>query len=194
MSRHVLHNADGDVVTVPASCTRPTAVSVPDRVLVGTDFSEWANRAIGVAYGLVPRHGVVHLAHVIEAADSDTDAERTARERLAALVPADAHARGIVTVLEVAAHRDVGTALLQVGARRGVDAICLATHGRSGLSQAVLGSVAQRIVGQARCPLVLVPPHCSPHPMANDRPPKPRGSAGRGGSRGSEAERASDDH
>jgi nucleotide-binding universal stress UspA family protein len=163
VSRHVLHAADGDVVTVPASSRRLTSVARHDRVLVATDFSDLANRAIGVAYGLVPRNGVVHLAHVTEASE-DTGA-RSARERLAALVPTDASARGVVTVLEVVDDAHVADALLQLGARRGVDAICLATHGRTGISQAILGSVAQQVVRQARCPVVLVPRHCTPQPV-----------------------------
>lgn len=104
VSRHVLHAADGDVVTVPASSRRMTSVSRHERVLVATDFSDLANRATGVAHGLVPRD-VVHLAHVTGASD-DTGA-RSARERLAALVPTDASARGVVTVLEVVDATDV---------------------------------------------------------------------------------------
>jgi nucleotide-binding universal stress UspA family protein len=160
VSRQVLHAADGDVVTVPASSRRLTGVARHDRVLVGTDFSDLANRAIGVAYGLVPRQGVVHLAHVPEAPHAMT--EQTTRDRLAALVPIDASERGVVTVLEVVDAADVADGLLQLAARRGVDAICLATHGRTGVSQAVLGSVAQRVVREARCPVVLLPPHCTP--------------------------------
>jgi len=158
-----LHDADGDVVTVPASCRRLTGVARHDRVLVATDFSDLANRAIAVAYGLVPHNGVVHLAHVTEA--SDDPGARPARERLAALVPTDASARGIVTVLEVVAGENVADALLQLGARRGVDAICLATHGRTGMSQAILGSVAQQVLRQARCPVVLLPPKCTPQAL-----------------------------
>lgn len=160
VSRHVLHAADGDVVTVPASPRRLTGVARHDRVLVATDFSDSANRAIGVAYGLVPRNGVVHLAHVTEG--SEGNGARSARERLAMLVPTDATARGIVTVLEVVDNTAVADALLQLGARRGVDLICLATHGRTGVSQAILGSVAHQVVRQARCPVVLIPPHRTP--------------------------------
>jgi len=157
VSRHVLHAADGDVVTVPAPSHQMTGVFRYERVLVATDFSDLANRAIGAAYGLVPRDGVVHLAHVTEA--SEETGARSARERLAALVPTDARARGVVTVLEVVDATHVAEALLQLGARRGVDAICLGTHGRTGLSQFVLGSVAQHVVREARCPVVLLPPH-----------------------------------
>lgn len=160
VSRHVLHASDGDVVTVPASSRRLTAVARHDRVLVATDFSEQANRAISVAYGLVPPHGVVHLVHVTQA--SEAADEQTVRDQLAALVPADARERRIVTVLEVVDATDVADTLLQLGARRGVDVICLATHGRNGISQAILGSVAHQVVRQASCPVVLIPPHCTP--------------------------------
>lgn len=164
VSRRVLHHADGDVVTVPASSRRLTGVSRHDRILVATDFSELANRAVGVAYGLVPQGGVVHLVHVTEA--SNGPGATTARERLATLVPGDAGRRDVLTVLEVVtATTGVADALLQLGARRGVDAICLATHGRTGISQAILGSVAHQVVRQARCPVVLIPPHCIPPPV-----------------------------
>ncbi len=157
VSRQVLHAADGDVVTVPAtSCPVPGAARY-ERVLVATDFSDIANRAIDTAYGLVPRHGVVHLAHVTAARDEA--ATSSARARLVGLVPPDAVGRGVVTVLEVVEGEDAAAALLQLGARRGVDLICLGTHGRSGLSQVVLGSVAQQVVREARCPVVVVPPH-----------------------------------
>lgn len=160
VSRHVLHSADGDVVTVPASSRRMPSVSRFERVLVATDFSDLANRAIGVAYGLVPRTGVVHLAYVTEA--SEETVAGSARKRLAALVPADAGARGVVTLIEVVDATDVADALLALSARRGVDAICLATHGRTGISKAMLGSVAERVTRKTRCPVVLLPPHGTP--------------------------------
>ena len=141
MSRHVLHAADGDVVTVPASARRLTSVSRYDRVLVAPDFFDLANRAIGVAYGLAPRDGVVHLAHVTEASEDTGAVDAT----------------------------HVGEALLQLGARRGVDAICRATHGRTGRPQLVLGSVAQHVVREARCPVVVLPPRSTLLPVALGR-------------------------
>jgi nucleotide-binding universal stress UspA family protein len=38
-----------------------------------------------------------------------------------------------------------------------VDAIIMATHGRSGISRLVLGSVANKVVSEARCPVFLIP-------------------------------------
>jgi nucleotide-binding universal stress UspA family protein len=39
----------------------------------------------------------------------------------------------------------------------GADLILIGTHGRSGLSHAVLGSVAERVVQRARRPVLVVP-------------------------------------
>jgi nucleotide-binding universal stress UspA family protein len=41
----------------------------------------------------------------------------------------------------------------------GVDAVVIATHGRSGLSRAVLGSVAERLLRMVVVPVVMVRPH-----------------------------------
>jgi len=59
-------------------------------------------------------------------------------------------------------------ALLQTGAppqviveqaeRLGADLIVMATHGRTGLSHLLLGSVAEKVVRSARCPVLTVHP------------------------------------
>lgn len=48
-------------------------------------------------------------------------------------------------------------AILETAARLKVDAIVMSTHGRSGLSRWLLGSVAQKIVSAAACPVLLIP-------------------------------------
>jgi len=48
-------------------------------------------------------------------------------------------------------------AILSVADERGATMIVMGTHGRSGLTRAVLGSVAERVVRQATVPIVLVP-------------------------------------
>jgi universal stress protein A len=42
--------------------------------------------------------------------------------------------------------------------RRGADLIVMGTHGRTGLSHLVMGSVADRVVRIAPCPVLTVPP------------------------------------
>jgi nucleotide-binding universal stress UspA family protein len=40
-----------------------------------------------------------------------------------------------------------------------VDLIIMATHGRGGLSRVFLGSVTERVVRNAPCPVLVIPPH-----------------------------------
>lgn len=45
--------------------------------------------------------------------------------------------------------------LLRFGERESFDLLVLATHGRTGLKHLVLGSVAERVVREARCPVLV---------------------------------------
>ena len=45
-------------------------------------------------------------------------------------------------------------AIAQTAARLGVDAICIASHGRSGISRALVGSVADKLIRATRKPVV----------------------------------------
>ncbi|MFN7914795.1 MAG: universal stress protein [Vicinamibacterales bacterium] len=48
--------------------------------------------------------------------------------------------------------------IVEVAERIGADLIVLGTHGRSGFERLLLGSVTERVVRTARCPVVTVPP------------------------------------
>jgi universal stress protein A len=41
----------------------------------------------------------------------------------------------------------------------GVDLIVMSTHGRTGLSRVLLGSVTERVIRNAPCPVLAIPPH-----------------------------------
>jgi nucleotide-binding universal stress UspA family protein len=155
VSRGVLHIAEGNILTVPPGSSDSAAVAKFERVLVCTDFSDAANRAIPIAYGLVPTGGVVHLLHVVDTAE---DVTPHIHERLHALIPSDADERKITSVVEVSPSESVHLAILQLANRRGVDAICMTTHGRTALSQVLLGSNAQEVIRRAHQAVVLVPP------------------------------------
>ena len=47
--------------------------------------------------------------------------------------------------------------ILSVAEEEEVDAILIATHGRTGIKHIVFGSVAQRVVRRAKCPVVTIP-------------------------------------
>jgi nucleotide-binding universal stress UspA family protein len=48
--------------------------------------------------------------------------------------------------------------IVTFAAEQGVDLLVLGTHGRSGLEHALMGSIAERVVRKARCPVLTVRP------------------------------------
>ena len=56
---------------------------------------------------------------------------------------------------------DPGVEILQAAKRWGASLIVMATHGRKGLRRLVLGSVAERVVREAPCPVLTVRPQAT---------------------------------
>ena len=158
VSRGVLHQASCNVVCVPRgeSAEDEEVIATFRRVLIPTDFSPLANRAIPVGYGLVAPGGIVHLLHVVTRRPGEDDPDAT--ERLHALIPKGAVAKGVVSEVEVIQEENAWIGIWHAAGRLGVDAICMATHGRSGMSRVVLGSQAQQVMQRTRKPVILVPP------------------------------------
>lgn len=55
---------------------------------------------------------------------------------------------------------DVGAAastIVEFAAREGVDMIIMSTHGRTGLKHILIGSVTEKVVERAPCPVLVVP-------------------------------------
>jgi len=167
VSREILHYAPMSVACVPASRAgdfRSDRIPAFERVLVPTDFSTLANRAIPFAYSTLYRGGAVCLLHVAKPTHSRTktrEADRKIKrveEQLRSLIPAEAGARWIVTQVEVVGSDRPSTAICQAAERFGADLICIGSHGRSGLSKAILGSVAQDVMARSHLPVLVVRP------------------------------------
>jgi len=79
------------------------------------------------------------------------DARRTLEETVERLLDEGVSARIEVRIGNPAQE------ILQVAEEEGVDAILIATHGRTGIAHIVFGSVAQRVVRRAKCPVVTIP-------------------------------------
>ena len=154
VSSIVVHDAPQSVVCVPPNANLPT-ICVPrlTRALVATDLSSFANRAVPFAFALTDEDGEVHIAHVVED-DADVD-EADITRQLLALAPARMKR-------QVAAHvvrgDDAAKAIAQAAARHGCDAICIASHGRSGISRALVGSVADKLLRVTRKPVLVLRP------------------------------------
>jgi universal stress protein A len=132
--------------------------------LTPTDFSAPATQAVTAAFELAQTFGAkLSLLHVIEVPVYAIvvplpleDLERDARQALARLLPEAAAAHIDVTRLV-----DMGVPyqkIVETATAEEVDLIVMATHGRTGLSHLVLGSVAERIVRLAPCPVLTIRP------------------------------------
>ncbi len=67
-------------------------------------------------------------------------------------------AQGVGDVQVVAELGDAASEIVRFTEEQGVDLIVLGTHGRTGISHALMGSVAEKVVRRARCPVLTVRP------------------------------------
>jgi universal stress protein A len=134
-------------------------------ILVPFDFSEPAVRALRWAAQLKRQlgSGEVHVMHVwnlIPAAVAGAPAFAVpTSEDLEALMRdlrAACHQHELEASVSVEAAADIGEAILRRAGDRASDLIVMGTHGRGGLRRAVLGSVADRVVRRAACPVTVL--------------------------------------
>jgi universal stress protein A len=140
------------------------------RILVPTDFSEPSDAALEYARGMAARFGAtLNLLHVLEApfvtgplgSEAFTpevpavQAElfEQARTRLRHRVLPDA--AGYLTTTEIVAGTSARS-ILDYARERGVDLIVMGTHGRTGMAHLLMGSVAEKVVRGAHCPVMTV--------------------------------------
>jgi nucleotide-binding universal stress UspA family protein len=144
-------------------------VTSPPRFVVPTDFSDTADRALDAAIELArPLGGQLHLIHVyapvlvlpppldmVSLPAVFPDVLQKMEEAL------EARARRVreagpgceVELLEGSPPVEVVACAERVHAAM----IVVGTHGRSGLAHAILGSVTERILHRATCPVLVVP-------------------------------------
>ncbi len=137
-------------------------------ILVPSDFSECSDEALRYGLELARRFDAqLHLLHVVQdpvtqpwAAEGFSvplfeaveEWRQQAALRLRALVPeAD---RGRVTIASIVA--TPCAAILDYAESHAVDLIVMGTHGRGGVTHLLLGSIAERIVRRAPCPVLTV--------------------------------------
>lgn len=154
VSRNAIHEADCNVLCVPDRLGSVDVATRPRVLVIPTDFTRLADRALGVGYSLVERGSTVHLVHVLETSSAENEATKLLQQR----IPIDAESRGLGTVLHVLTSATPWLAIWQCAGRVNADLICMATHSRDVASSLVLGSQAQELLHHSRIPVVLVPP------------------------------------
>jgi nucleotide-binding universal stress UspA family protein len=131
-------------------------------VLVAFDFSDLSETALVYARNLARTFGGrLHLLHVSDndflrptAADPRTLEEATARHLADKLTESDRTALQATAVVRKS--NDPAYEILQYAESENVDLIVMGTHGRKGIAHLVVGSVAERVVRSAHCPVLTV--------------------------------------
>lgn len=139
-----------------------------ERILVATDFSDTAARALDLAVGLARRQGAaLHLLHVYpllmyalgqDLVPDDPQFEARLRERLQQRL--DETVAGLPKDVSVTASLVQGNPAREIpiqAEKLGANLIVMGTHGRTGFQHMMLGSVAERTLRHASVPVLTVP-------------------------------------
>lgn len=140
-----------------------------ERILVPIDFSDGSSEAFATGVDLAQRSGallsLMHVAHVPMATLPDIvlvspDVQRGVEESIERgleMLCRRARAAGV----EADWHTTIGSTPVEIcrlARDLAVDLIVIGSHGGGGLSHAILGSVAERVVRKASCPVLTVRP------------------------------------
>jgi nucleotide-binding universal stress UspA family protein len=142
-----------------------------ENILVATDFSEPSDAALRYGRALARSfNATLHVVHVVgnvssivygadayaipipEMQQEVEDAARTQLNDL--LIDNDAHplpTRGVVLTSNAPA-----AAIVEYAGRERIDLVVTGTHGRGGVAHLLMGSVAERVVRTAPCPVLTV--------------------------------------
>lgn len=82
-------------------------------------------------------------------------AQLEAAKIILAAFEARAKAAGVAPKLIHVPDQDAARAITDTAEREGCDLIVMGSHGRRGLNRLLLGSQAQRVVSEARCPVLV---------------------------------------
>lgn len=175
---HLLLGSVAGKVARTASCPVLTMRDTPRssevnalRILVPTDFSPYADAALGCAKRLAASlGGSIRLLHVMEHSAAgasfrpelsvpeppDTEAEMVtdARIQLSSRILGDSRSRVPMTSDVIAG--PVNAMITAYAGDAGFDLIVMGTRGRNGFSRLLMGSIAESVIRTARCPVLTV--------------------------------------
>ena len=144
----------------------------PKKILIPIDFSPSSIAALAAAAELAQQfHAELYLLHVIPMLPIVTgiefptafyprqeflaDAEKDSAKRLADLI-GNLSGQGTKASSKVEIGNDVVGNLLMVMDREHIDMLVISTHGISGWRPVVFGSIAEKVIKLAECPVLLL--------------------------------------
>ena len=138
-------------------------------ILTATDFSEYSKVALDICLG-VSRcmktklyvlhtiekfpHDYRHLLSRAAHADTKQKLEEEAVRKISAMIPAELLESG--DVIPIVRFGKPFLEIIQVAKEKKVDLLAVGTRGRAGMDRIILGSVAERIVRKADCPVMVI--------------------------------------
>ena len=158
VTARVIGHTQQDVLVVPGGTTLGWK-----KILVATDGSKYSGIAINKAIDFAKAYGgslvVLSVVDVpaefyAEAPQAVEDMVRTAREYTAA-VKKQAEAAG-VSAESYVGEAEAWEAVVKLAQDQSVNMIVVGSHGRTGLRRLLMGSVTEKVIGHAACPVLVV--------------------------------------
>ncbi|HEU4343193.1 MAG TPA: universal stress protein [Candidatus Binatia bacterium] len=142
-----------------------------NKILAPTDLSELS--CVGVRYALDlarSQNAEVIVYHVLEVSDGWTAkrqdfgpvSEMLARQQQTLDRFVREKFADRIDLVKVRQDVELGGAwhnIIEKAKREAIDMIVMSTHGRTGLDHLLMGSVSEKVVGRAPCPVLIVPAH-----------------------------------
>jgi nucleotide-binding universal stress UspA family protein len=147
-------------------------------ILLATDLSECANKALPYALSMARRYGAtLHAAYVVPAdsalfymspADWEIVAQADERQRSGYLAILEKQLAEVPHSVMTPMGNPLEV-LGQIIRERAIDMLVVGTHGRTGLRKLLLGSVAENLFRRAECPVLSIGPNVSGTPEREAR-------------------------
>lgn len=156
-----------------------TIPATPITVLAAIDFSEASDLVVEHALAMARQTNAheIHFLHVRPPPSDEADAQGRQTEFEEWL---DARVRNngaVPYTVKVVAHEASGNpadVIVDMAGDLLASAVVVGTHGRKGLQRMVMGSVAESVVRNAGCPVLVARPQMHHHPAPSVEPPCPR--------------------
>lgn len=137
------------------------------RILAPVDFSDYSEKALNWAATIAEQwSSQVYLCHIIpqpsypsmiggdDLAKFETGLQSAAETQLQDLV-SKLQNKNVQATIRISLGEPFND-ICRIAEEERIDLIIMGTHGRTGLSHALLGSVAERVVRHAPCPVLVV--------------------------------------
>ena len=141
------------------------------KILVPIDFSDYTDEILHAAVQLAQKFGsTLHLLHVIPnmdyftpyesflPAESLINAQRDIEREVDKDMDAITKKIGDVPVVRAVRAGVAFAEIVDYVRKEGIDLVVMGTHGRGGIEHILLGSVAEKVIRRAPCPVMTIRP------------------------------------